>query len=73
MKTLLLLLLKGYQVILSPLLHQLMGQSTMCRYEITCSAYAKDVIIKHGAFKGSMLALKRFFSCQPFVKPYANI
>ncbi len=52
MKTLVLFLLTGYQNIISPLLHQLLGQRTMCRYEVTCSAYAKEVISKYGILTG---------------------
>lgn len=73
MKTTLLLLLKLYQMIVSPLLHQLLGQKSMCRYEISCSEFAKDAIRKNGAWKGSKLALMRLVSCQPFTKTYAHI
>lgn len=73
MKTVVLFLLNIYQRILSPLLHQLLGQRNMCRYEISCSEFAKRAVIKEGVLKGGMIAIKRFLSCQPFVKPYANI
>jgi uncharacterized protein len=72
MKTILLLLLKTYQIIVSPLLHQLLGQKSMCRYEISCSEFAKDAIKKNGALKGSALALKRVLSCQPFTNTYGT-
>jgi len=73
MKRLVLLLLSGYKTIISPLLHQLLGQKSMCRYEISCSEYAQEVISKHGIIKGGSLALSRLLSCQPFSKFYANI
>jgi len=68
MKTLALLLLTGYQNIISPLLHQLLGQKNMCRYEKSCSEYAKEVVMKYGVIKGGALSLKRLLLCQPFVK-----
>lgn len=73
MKTLILFLLTGYKLIISPLLHQLLGQQSMCRYEVSCSEYAKNVIKKHGVIKGSKLAISRLLSCQPFTKHYAAI
>ncbi|WP_010177139.1 membrane protein insertion efficiency factor YidD [Aquimarina agarilytica] len=37
-----------------------------CRYQPTCSQYTKDALLKHGLFKGSVLGLKRIFSCHPW-------
>ena len=37
-----------------------------CRYIPTCSEYALESLEKYGAFKGSLLALRRFFRCHPF-------
>ena len=34
----------------------------------TCSAYAMEAIGKYGAWKGGILALKRFLRCNPFYK-----
>jgi len=75
MKTLLLYILTAYKVIFSPLIRQLLGQNSMCRYEVSCSRYAKQAITKYGVWKGSKMALMRFLSCQPFIntKSYANI
>lgn len=66
MKSLFIALVSFYQIIISPLLHQLLGVKNMCRYEVSCSEYAKRVIRKHGVLKGSVLAIKRLLSCQPF-------
>lgn len=57
-----------YQAIISPLLHQLLGIKAGCRFEETCSQYAKRVINKYGILYGSQLALKRILRCQPFGK-----
>ncbi|MDC8758139.1 membrane protein insertion efficiency factor YidD [Janthinobacterium fluminis] len=60
MKTLLLLLLRGYQLLLSPML----GQN--CRFYPSCSSYALEAIGLHGAAKGSWLAAKRLCRCHPW-------
>lgn len=49
-----------YQRLLSPLL----GPS--CRFEPTCSAYAKACLSTHGPLRGSWLAVKRIARCHPF-------
>lgn len=69
-KQILLGLLTGYQNIISPLLHQLLGQKTLCRYEVSCSEFAKQAIQQKGVVKGLSVALARFLSCQPLAKPY---
>lgn len=53
-------LIRLYQICLSPY----MGQN--CRYIPTCSAYAMEALSKHGLFKGSWLAVKRIFRCNPW-------
>ncbi|MCD8526447.1 MAG: membrane protein insertion efficiency factor YidD [Alphaproteobacteria bacterium] len=52
----------GYRLIISPWLPR------SCRYTPTCSAYALEALEKHGAFKGSWLAVKRILRCHPWVK-----
>lgn len=54
------LVLRGYQLLLSPVLG---GQ---CRFHPTCSMYAREAISSHGAARGGWLALKRILRCQPF-------
>ena len=60
MKTLLLLLLRGYQLGISPFL----GQN--CRFYPSCSNYAAEAIREHGAAKGGFLAAKRLCKCHPW-------
>jgi putative membrane protein insertion efficiency factor len=60
MKTLLLILVRGYQVCLSPFL----GQN--CRFYPSCSHYALEAIGRHGAMKGGWLATKRLCKCHPW-------
>ncbi|OWW22250.1 membrane protein insertion efficiency factor YidD [Noviherbaspirillum denitrificans] len=60
MKTLLLLLLRAYQLGISPFL----GQN--CRFYPSCSTYAAEAIREHGAAKGGLLAAKRLCKCHPW-------
>lgn len=60
MKTLLLLLLKGYKLCISPFLGQ------RCRFHPSCSDYARDAIVSHGALRGSLLAGRRLCKCHPW-------
>ena len=60
MKYVLLKLVRFYQVAISPML------PPRCRYTPTCSQYAVEALQKHGACKGSMLALRRICRCHPF-------
>ena len=61
-KTLLLALLRGYKWALSPFL------PPACRYVPTCSEYAAEAIERHGAFRGSAMAMWRVLRCHPFVR-----
>ena len=53
-------LIRFYQVVISPL------TPGMCRYQPTCSQYALEALRKHGILRGSWLAIKRIFSCNPW-------
>lgn len=39
-----------------------------CRFVPTCSNYAIEAINVYGAFKGSIMAIKRIFRCNPCSK-----
>jgi putative membrane protein insertion efficiency factor len=62
MKKLLLLIIRFYQLVLSPL----MGNN--CRYYPTCSCYTHQAIEKYGAIKGSWLGVKRISRCHPWAE-----
>ena len=60
MKTVLLGLIRLYQILLSPFFGQ------QCRFYPTCSSYAREAIEVHGALKGSWLAVRRLARCGPW-------
>lgn len=69
MRYLLTFAISFYQLFISPLLSALTGNSSACRYQPTCSEYAKQVIQQHGIVKGIQLVLMRLATCHPFAKP----
>ena len=60
MKTLGILLIRAYQIVLGPFL----GGS--CRFEPSCSNYGIQAIERFGFFKGFWLAGRRILRCHPF-------
>ncbi len=62
----LIILIKGYKLILSPILHALGGPGSGCRFQPTCSEYAIEALQKHGSLRGTWLALKRISRCHPW-------
>ncbi len=61
-KWILLLLVRIYQVFLSPFF------GGACKFYPSCSKYGYEAIAKHGAWRGSVLAVKRLSRCRPFTK-----
>lgn len=49
-----------YKRFLSPLLPR------ACRFEPTCSVYAREAITRHGLGRGAWLAVRRILRCNPF-------
>ncbi|MET1114068.1 MAG: membrane protein insertion efficiency factor YidD [Comamonas sp.] len=60
MRGLLMALVRGYRLTLSPWI------GSACRFEPTCSAYALDALGQHGAAAGSYLTLRRLARCHPW-------
>lgn len=60
LKTPLLAAIRLYRLLLSPLL------PPACRFYPSCSQYALDAIERHGAARGSLMALRRLASCHPW-------
>ena len=59
-QTLLMGLVRGYRLLLSPWL------GSACRFEPTCSAYSLQALQQHGAVAGTYLTLHRLLRCQPW-------
>ncbi|MEW6445664.1 MAG: membrane protein insertion efficiency factor YidD [Pseudomonadota bacterium] len=60
MRHVLIILVKAYRLLLSPLVGR------HCRFEPTCSCYAIDALERHGSLHGGWLTLKRLLRCHPF-------
>ncbi|AKS39325.1 hypothetical protein NP92_00340 [Anoxybacillus gonensis] len=60
MKHILLLLIRFYQRVISPL------KPPTCRFYPTCSHYGFEAIRRFGALKGGYLTIKRILKCHPF-------
>lgn len=54
------LLVRGYQVTLGPLL------GGHCRFTPTCSHYGLEALRTHGAVRGGWLTVRRLARCHPF-------
>lgn len=54
------LLIRGYQIAISPLL------GGNCRFYPTCSAYSHEAFEKHGVLKGFYLSARRLLRCHPW-------
>lgn len=60
MRWLLVKMVRGYQLFLSPWL------PVACRYQPTCSHYAIEALRRYGALKGTRLAVSRLLRCHPW-------
>ncbi|MCI9558968.1 membrane protein insertion efficiency factor YidD [Clostridiaceae bacterium] len=62
-KRCLILLVRGYQIFLSPL-----KMRTHCIYTPTCSQYAIEALEKYGVIKGLWLSVRRILRCHPWAE-----
>ena len=60
MRAVLIALIRGYQLIISPML------PPSCRFTPTCSAYTLEAIRRYGALRGSYMGMRRLLRCHPF-------
>ena len=60
MRGVLILFVRAYQVVLSPLFRG------CCRFEPSCSNYAIEALQVHGVCKGTLLAAWQILRCHPF-------
>ena len=56
----LILLIRGYQLIVSPML------GSNCRFMPTCSEYTMESLKEYGLIKGTFLSIKRIGKCHPW-------
>ena len=66
MQFLLIGLVKGYRLLLSPWL------GSACRFEPTCSRYALGALENHGAAAGTYLTIARLGRCHPWCEGGAD-
>jgi hypothetical protein len=60
MQKILIFLIRGYQLLISPWL------GPHCRFYPSCSEYALIAIKTHGVLYGIVLGIKRIFRCHPW-------
>ncbi|RMG34358.1 MAG: membrane protein insertion efficiency factor YidD [Gammaproteobacteria bacterium] len=60
MKRFLILLVRGYQILVSPVL------GNHCRYHPSCSAYTIEAMEKWGALRGLWMGIRRVSRCHPW-------
>ncbi|WP_455218135.1 membrane protein insertion efficiency factor YidD [Kaarinaea lacus] len=60
MRKLLILLVRAYRYLISPML------GPHCRFHPTCSCYAQTALERHGLVRGSWLAIRRISKCHPW-------
>jgi hypothetical protein len=60
MRRLLIVIIGGYRYLISPML------GSHCRFHPSCSCYAQTAIQRHGAMRGSWMALRRLLRCHPW-------
>lgn len=60
MKRVLVIMIRGYQIVLRPLL------PPACRYTPSCSEYFIQALEKKGLWKGSLLGIRRILRCHPW-------
>ncbi|MBN1504675.1 MAG: membrane protein insertion efficiency factor YidD [Candidatus Eisenbacteria bacterium] len=60
MKTVIVLFIRGYQLLISPLF------PASCRFYPSCSEYTRQAVLKYGAGRGIWMGFRRLLRCHPF-------
>jgi putative membrane protein insertion efficiency factor len=60
MRWLIIQLIRGYRLLLSPWL------GNHCRFYPSCSSYAITAVERHGALRGSAMSVARLLRCHPW-------
>jgi hypothetical protein len=71
MKRTALLLIKGYQYVLSPdtgIMRFIIPIGPTCRFTPTCSQYTYNAISRYGILRGMVMGIKRILRCNPLFK-----
>ncbi len=66
-------IIKIYQIFISLFLKSILGVPLFCRYEITCSEYTKQQILKRGVLAGVFIGLQRVLKCNPLYNPKKSL
>ena len=59
-------MVRVYQWTLSPLKQLFFGTSCSCRFQPTCSCYARAALLRFGFWRGSWYTLRRLLRCHPW-------
>ncbi|OUL37653.1 membrane protein insertion efficiency factor YidD [Nostoc sp. T09] len=60
MKLILIWLIRGYRMFISPLF------PPTCRFQPTCSMYTMQAIERFGPWRGTWMGIRRILRCHPF-------
>ncbi len=60
MRPFVILLIRGYRLILSP------WMGNQCRFFPSCSAYTEEAVRAHGSLRGLSLGMRRIAKCHPW-------
>lgn len=66
MTVLIRILVRSYQLLVSPVLVLLTGPGGGCRFVPSCSRYFLEAVEKHGAVRGMFLGVRRITRCHPW-------
>jgi putative membrane protein insertion efficiency factor len=66
MKAVVRVLIRTYQILVSPILSWIGGPGGGCRFEPTCSHYFLEAVERHGSLRGTGLSVKRLCRCHPW-------
>jgi putative membrane protein insertion efficiency factor len=52
-----------YRALISPIIVANAGPA--CRFEPTCSVYAREAVVEYGPWRGGLMAIRRVLRCRP--------
>lgn len=60
--------IEHYQRNISPKIRERLKRDRLCKFEPSCSEYARQAIEKYGSTRGSLMATNRLLRCNPLNK-----